>query len=36
MTEFKRNGTDSLDPMKQDPIYVDKFRYDEDSDTIQS
>ena len=28
MTELKRNGSDSLDPMKRIPIYVGGFRYD--------
>ena len=31
MTELKRNGSDSLDPMKRIPIYVGGFRYDEDN-----
>ena len=30
MTELKRNGSDSLDPMKRIPIYVGRFLYDED------
>ena len=30
MTELKRNGSDSLDPMKRIPIYVGGFRYDEE------
>ena len=29
MTELKRNGSDSLDPMKRIPIYMGGFRYDE-------
>ena len=28
MTELKRNGSDSLDPMKRIPIYMGGFRYD--------
>ena len=31
MTELKRIGSDSLDPMKRIPIYVGGFRYDEDN-----
>ena len=34
MTELKRNGEDSLDPVKRIPIYVGGFRYDEDNETI--
>ena len=34
MTELKRNGSDSLDPMKRIPIYVGGFRYDEDNETF--
>ena len=30
MTELKRNGSDSLDPTKRIPIYVVRFRYDEE------
>ena len=30
MTELKRNGADSLDPVKRIPIYVGGFRYDEE------
>ena len=30
MTELKRNGSDSLDPIKRIPIYVGGFRYDEE------
>ena len=32
MTELKRNGTDSLDPVKRIPIYVGGFRYDEEGE----
>ena len=32
MTELKRNGADSLDPVKRIPIYVGGFRYDEESE----
>ena len=32
MTELKRNGSASLDPMKRIPMYVDGFRYDEDNE----
>ena len=34
MTELKRNGSDSLDPVKRIPIYVGGFRYDEDNETF--
>ena len=34
MTELKRNGKDSLDPVKRIPIYVGGFRYDEDTETF--
>ena len=34
MTELKRNGEDSLDPVKRIPIYVGGFRYDEDNETF--
>ena len=34
MTELKRNGSESLDPMKRIPIYVGGFRYDEDNETF--
>ena len=34
MTELKRNGADSLDPVKRIPIYVGGFRYDEDNETF--
>ena len=30
MTELKRIGSDSLDPMKRIPIYVGRFRYVEE------
>ena len=30
MTELKRNGSDSLDPIKRIPIYVGWFRYVEE------
>ena len=30
MTELKRNGSDSLDPMKRIPIYMGGFRYIEE------
>ena len=30
MTELKRNGSDSLDPMKRILIYMGGFRYDEE------
>ena len=30
MTELKRNGSDGLDPTKRIPIYVGRFRYDEE------
>ena len=30
MTELKRNESDSLDPTKRIPIYVGRFRYDEE------
>ena len=32
MTELKRNGADSLDPVKRIPIYMGGFRYDEESE----
>ena len=32
MTELKRNGSDSLDPVKRIPIYVGGYRYDEDNE----
>ena len=32
MTELKRNGSASLDPMKRIPMYVGGFRYDEDNE----
>ena len=32
MTELKRNGADSLDPVKRIPIYVGGFRYDEEGE----
>ena len=28
MTELKRIGSDSLDPMKRIPVYMGGFRYD--------
>ena len=34
MTELKRNGPYSLDPVKRIPIYVGGFRYDEDNETF--
>ena len=34
MTELKRNGEDSLDPVKRIPVYVGGFRYDEDNETF--
>ena len=34
MTELKRNGEDSLDPVKRIPIYVGGYRYDEDNETF--
>ena len=34
MTELKRNGKDSLNPLKRIPIYVGGFRYDEDTETF--
>ena len=34
MTELKRNGKDSLDPLKRLPIYVGGFRYDEYTETF--
>ena len=34
MTELKRNGADSLDPLKRIPIYVGGFHYDEDNETF--
>ena len=34
MTELKRNGKNSLDPVKRIPIYVGGFRYDEDTETF--
>ena len=34
MTELKRNGKDSLDPVKRIPLYVGGFRYDEDTETF--
>ena len=34
MTELDRNGEDSLDPVKQIPIYVGGFYYDEDCETF--
>ena len=34
MTELKRNGSDSLDPMKRIPIYIGGFRNDEDNKTF--
>ena len=34
MTELDRNGRDSLDPLKQIPIYVGGFYYDEDCETF--
>ena len=34
MTELKRNGKDSLDPVKRIPIYVGGFHYDEDTETF--
>ena len=34
MTELKRNGKDSLDPVKRIPIYVGGFRYDEDTEAF--
>ena len=34
MTELKRNGKDSLDPVKRIPIYVGGFCYDEDTETF--
>ena len=34
MTELKRNGKDSVDPVKRIPIYVGGFRYDEDTETF--
>ena len=30
MTELKRIGSDSLEPMKRIPIYMGGFRYDEE------
>ena len=32
MTELRRNGADSLDPVKRIPIYMGGFRYDEDNE----
>ena len=34
MTELKRNGADSLDPLKRIPVYVGGFHYDEDNETF--
>ena len=34
MTELKRNGSDSLDPVKRIPMYVGGFRYDEENETF--
>ena len=34
MTELKRNGSDSLDPVKRIPMYVGGFHYDEDNETF--
>ena len=34
MTELKRNGKNSLDPVKRIPIYVGGFRYDEDTESF--
>ena len=34
MTELKRNGADSLDPVKRIPFYVGGFRYNEDNETF--
>ena len=34
MTELKRNGSDSLDPVKRIPIYVGGYRYDEDNEAF--
>ena len=34
MTELKRNGPDSLDPVKRIPLYMGGFRYDEDNETF--
>ena len=34
MTELKRNGKDSLNPLKRIPNYVGGFRYDEDTETF--
>ena len=34
MTELKRNGSESLDPVKRIPIYVGGYRYDEDNEVF--
>ena len=34
MTELKRNGSDSLDPVKRIPMYVGGYRYDEDNEAF--
>ena len=34
MTELKRNGSDSLDPVKRIPMYVGGYRYDEDNEVF--
>ena len=34
MTEFKRNGKESLDPTRRIPIYMGGFYYDEDSEAF--
>ena len=34
MTELKRNGSESLDPVKRIPMYVGGYRYDEDNEAF--
>ena len=34
MTELKRNGSNSLDPVKRIPMYVGGYRYDEDKEVF--